>query len=284
MPISMGCQCGRKFKVKDEAGGKKVRCPDCQKVLVVPEPDEFPDDVEDDWEEELPPRRASRPKAKTKKSGSKTSTSQTGATILKLVVGICSFLVAYYVSYNLFRGKKKDDITQQVAVAPETPDVPALDPAQANPANAAVANPTTIDPTQYGGPVPEGMMISPTLVREMELIMKDMAAQLGTQLPDEALQPGVRAGISSMRQTDAQLFCLSPDAEKQLAECGEQTKSECLDEYNSLYSQLEAAKLDLPEMVSSLHESVKSGEASCGRLKALSQIMAAKLRMKTKSP
>src|SRR5438128_21066 len=36
-PIAMTCtECAKKFKVKAEAQGKKVRCPDCKAVLTVP--------------------------------------------------------------------------------------------------------------------------------------------------------------------------------------------------------------------------------------------------------
>jgi len=36
MPIAVSCPCGKQLRVKDEHGGKKVRCPDCQQVLPVP--------------------------------------------------------------------------------------------------------------------------------------------------------------------------------------------------------------------------------------------------------
>ncbi len=39
MPISIACDCGRTLKVKDEAAGRKVRCPACSKVLVAPMPE-----------------------------------------------------------------------------------------------------------------------------------------------------------------------------------------------------------------------------------------------------
>jgi hypothetical protein len=40
MPISVVCDCGKEFKVKDETAGKKVRCPACQTVLTVPAAEE----------------------------------------------------------------------------------------------------------------------------------------------------------------------------------------------------------------------------------------------------
>lgn len=277
MPISVGCKCGRKFRVKDEAAGKKVRCPDCQKILLVPDPEDFESEDVDDWEEELPPRRASPPRSKGKKSSSKAKSSNVGMTILKVVVGVSAFLVSGYFTYNLVRGKKDVQPAQEVAAAP-------VDPSKSAPASLAVPSLFQAVSSEYGVQAPDGLIISPVLVHEMELIMRQVATQSGSPFQDEAILQGVRIGITKMRATDAQLFCLTPDVDKQLAECGEQTKSDCLNEYNNLYGQLEAAKLEPPQMVSMFHESAQSGEASCGRLKALSQIIAAKLRVKAKSP
>jgi hypothetical protein len=36
MPITFACSCGKSMTVGDEHAGKKVRCPDCKNVLVVP--------------------------------------------------------------------------------------------------------------------------------------------------------------------------------------------------------------------------------------------------------
>jgi hypothetical protein len=36
MAITVACDCGKEFKVKDELAGKKVKCPACQAVLTVP--------------------------------------------------------------------------------------------------------------------------------------------------------------------------------------------------------------------------------------------------------
>lgn len=38
MPITFACQCGKSMTVGDEHGGKKVRCPECKNILVVPVP------------------------------------------------------------------------------------------------------------------------------------------------------------------------------------------------------------------------------------------------------
>src|SRR5690242_7649306 len=35
----MQCPCERAFRIKDELAGKKIRCPACKQVLVVPKPE-----------------------------------------------------------------------------------------------------------------------------------------------------------------------------------------------------------------------------------------------------
>mgnify|MGYP001470302144 CR=1 FL=1 len=36
MSIIVSCDCGKKFKAKDDMAGKKVRCPDCKSVIEIP--------------------------------------------------------------------------------------------------------------------------------------------------------------------------------------------------------------------------------------------------------
>ncbi len=36
MPINVTCDCGKAFKVKDEAAAKRVKCPGCGSILTVP--------------------------------------------------------------------------------------------------------------------------------------------------------------------------------------------------------------------------------------------------------
>ena len=38
MAIKISCSCGGRFKAKDEHAGRKVKCPQCQQMLVVPQP------------------------------------------------------------------------------------------------------------------------------------------------------------------------------------------------------------------------------------------------------
>src|SRR5216684_3576049 len=37
MAIKLQCDCGRALRLKDHLGGKRIRCPDCNTVLAVPE-------------------------------------------------------------------------------------------------------------------------------------------------------------------------------------------------------------------------------------------------------
>jgi hypothetical protein len=37
VPITFSCECGKTLRVKDELAGKRVRCPNCQEILAVPD-------------------------------------------------------------------------------------------------------------------------------------------------------------------------------------------------------------------------------------------------------
>ncbi|MBC8116611.1 MAG: hypothetical protein H7062_19635 [Candidatus Saccharimonas sp.] len=44
MSIRASCDsCGKQLKVRDEAAGKRVKCPDCGSVVQIPEPDDVMD-------------------------------------------------------------------------------------------------------------------------------------------------------------------------------------------------------------------------------------------------
>jgi len=61
MAISLQCACGRSLRLKDHLAGKRVKCPDCNSVLEVPQPDVVEDAVVDDSipeVEEAPPPRS----------------------------------------------------------------------------------------------------------------------------------------------------------------------------------------------------------------------------------
>jgi hypothetical protein len=61
MPIPVQCDCGRSLRIKDELAGRKVKCPQCGAVLVVPQPEPSAEDqafelISGDSEEEARPR------------------------------------------------------------------------------------------------------------------------------------------------------------------------------------------------------------------------------------
>lgn len=66
MSISLTCACGKKLKVKNNAVGKKVRCPVCGKSRLIEAPQNDDEPAGEDEEEEEAPRRK-----KSKKSSSK---------------------------------------------------------------------------------------------------------------------------------------------------------------------------------------------------------------------
>jgi hypothetical protein len=47
MPIAVTCTCGRAMQIKEEFAGRKVRCPDCRGVVVVPTPEREADPEHD---------------------------------------------------------------------------------------------------------------------------------------------------------------------------------------------------------------------------------------------
>lgn len=88
MAIQVHCSCGRAIKVRDNAAGKRVRCPDCQKPVRVPEPqldeveevfddgaDSYGDDDygygSDDYAPAQPPRRSAAKRRRSSGSAGK---------------------------------------------------------------------------------------------------------------------------------------------------------------------------------------------------------------------
>ena len=45
MKIAFSCRCGQRMQAKDENSGKKVRCPSCNAIVLVPEADKFDSEV-----------------------------------------------------------------------------------------------------------------------------------------------------------------------------------------------------------------------------------------------
>jgi hypothetical protein len=75
MPIPVTCRCGKKMNVKDEAAGKRVRCPACQQLVNIPVPEaeepieaieipEEPELLEEDEETPRPKKKKKRPREK----------------------------------------------------------------------------------------------------------------------------------------------------------------------------------------------------------------------------
>lgn len=50
MPIKVGCTCGKTIAVNDTLAGKKVKCPACQKLLSIPNPEVQEESLDDDWD------------------------------------------------------------------------------------------------------------------------------------------------------------------------------------------------------------------------------------------
>src|SRR4051794_5916234 len=57
MGITLHCACGKKYKAKDEAVGKKVKCPSCGEAQRVRAPDDDDGDERDEREEARPRKR-----------------------------------------------------------------------------------------------------------------------------------------------------------------------------------------------------------------------------------
>src|SRR4051794_29393003 len=48
MPIDVACSCGKKLSAPEKYAGKRVRCPGCQAVVVIPEPVVEPEILEEE--------------------------------------------------------------------------------------------------------------------------------------------------------------------------------------------------------------------------------------------
>jgi hypothetical protein len=66
MPIEVSCECGRTLRAKDEAAGRKVRCPACGAIIEVPaELEEVGDDTYDPPPVQAPREKPRRPERVT---------------------------------------------------------------------------------------------------------------------------------------------------------------------------------------------------------------------------
>ena len=87
MPISLSCpECAKPLRVKDESAGKKIRCPSCETIILVPDPNtrplkpKAPIVPRDEEEDEIPARKAG---TKGRKPVRKAKGSKTG-----LIIGL----------------------------------------------------------------------------------------------------------------------------------------------------------------------------------------------------
>ncbi len=110
MAISIECTgCGKKLKVKDEAAGKRIKCPECQAALTVPKPEAPASDddflggldeavkqekkrpraiaEEEEGAEDYDAPAALAPRRRTKKGSSKQKSSSTSGGVLKAIGG-----------------------------------------------------------------------------------------------------------------------------------------------------------------------------------------------------
>jgi prepilin-type processing-associated H-X9-DG protein len=75
--IVFRCECGKEFKTRDEDAGRRARCPECQRELIVPQPKPTPEGEFASLEELRPPQTS-------------------GKAITSLVLGICSFVTCIF--------------------------------------------------------------------------------------------------------------------------------------------------------------------------------------------
>lgn len=142
--IKFQCEfCFHEYKVRDDRAGQTLKCKSCGHKMQVPsgEDDLLDDFYEDDEEVHEQPTRPAR---KRKSSGASTKKKQSTGnsnSAVTIVVGICSFAVAFFVSYMLVRslmgGGKPDQVVQE---PPRELEPEAADPAPV-PAAAAPAEP-----------------------------------------------------------------------------------------------------------------------------------------------
>ena len=93
MPIKVKCRCGRVLKVRDSMAGKRVRCPECESPIRIPEPEPVYEEFDDYVEEEddpyaaPPPPRKRKKKSSGKKSGRKRSKTSGASVPVPLLIG-----------------------------------------------------------------------------------------------------------------------------------------------------------------------------------------------------
>jgi len=102
--ISVECSCGKSLRVKDELGGRKIRCPACSHPLPIPaaQAEEVFEDEWDETPEEEPAPRPARSGAKTSKgTKSKTGTRRSQGLFkltFKMIFGVLSLLLGVIIA------------------------------------------------------------------------------------------------------------------------------------------------------------------------------------------
>lgn len=136
--IKFECEtCFQEYKVRDDRAGQVLKCKACGEKMRVPSGG---DDLEDDlFEEEY--QSPVRPNRKKKSAGSpKKKKSGNSNNVINTIVGVCAFVVAYFVSYTIVSGlfkDKKNDEPAPVEIAQNENQETATDPSAKNTTDAS---------------------------------------------------------------------------------------------------------------------------------------------------
>lgn len=139
--------------------------------------------------------------------------------------------------------------------------------------------PETFDPLEYGGPVPDGYVLSPTLIRELyrmaDDILKKAPPDQPTGLPEDlptAVQEHMKALVREIRSSYPKMFCLKPELEAQMAE-GKGDRQAEQRRYDEFYSLLGIRGVYTPQLVVEFQSEAKSGNATHPRLAVLVTVL-----------
>lgn len=130
MPIQVVCPaCDKRYKVKDEAAGKKMRCKDCETVIPIPAVEVEEGDPWDalPGEDEIAeaPARGLPPVQRTKKPQAKAKGSRSGGgggipVTVMISIGICAIMIVLNVGIgimNMVSGESKSIVGSGVRLA-----------------------------------------------------------------------------------------------------------------------------------------------------------------------
>lgn len=253
MSINVQCECGNQFRVKDEAAGRKVKCPQCSAANTVP--------VEESIAQPLRKSREPRRGKKAKNSTSPFILGGIAAAILTLCVVVYAFMRS---------GKENPEIasTPAVPVVPQTDhpvDLPApLSPVIENP----IPQPESTTTLQYGPEPPSGKVLSLTLIHEYETMMAEEMSKSGHVSPAKEIKDNSALGISLLRGADPEYLCYSSEQEARFA-AGQFDDAETLNRFNAVLGKLASINLDFPAIVSQMKEDVLAGRIQGARLELL---------------